>query len=204
MIEHQMQHLNSNALCAIWVETTGADPRKCDIVEICIMLVDNFIRHSQKMMPYYQQITPYRPENIDFETSSFPRAKLIEITRTGLDPSMAADRLEEWHQELDLPHGKKIIPLTFNWPNVREYLHTWLQFNTFNSIFSHQYRDVMSTALHINDCKNQQARQYPYPRPDIFTYLCNMHDIEVSSSCDVMVKCLKLIDLYRAMLQVHF
>jgi hypothetical protein len=204
MIERQMRHLNNNALCAIYIETTGDNPRLHDIVEICIMLVDNFIRPSREIMPFYNQVVPFRAENIDFDTCTIPRAKLAACIRDGLEPSLAADRLEEWHGHLGLPKGKKIVPLTLNWPYMREYLHTWLGFENCRHLFAEEYRDIMSTALHINDCRNMQAREWVYPKPHLLSYLGNQHSVEVRKSDDVMEKTLKMIEIYRLMLSVHF
>ncbi len=204
MIEHQMRHLNNNALCAIYIETTGKNPRLCDIVEICVMLVDNFIKPSKNIMPFYNQIAPFRPENIDFETCSIPRVKLSDCVKNGLEPSLAADRLEEWLHMLNLPHGKKIVPLTMNWPIMREYLHTWLGIENFKFLFAEEYRDLMATAIHINDCRNLQARQWVYPKPHLLSYLGNQHSVEVRMSDDIMEKTLKMIEIYRLMLAVHF
>lgn len=195
-----MRHLNNDALCAIWIETTGEDPRKCDIVEICIILVDNFIRPSTQIIPFYNQIMSFRPENIDLNTMTLTRTKLIDATKNGIEPSLAADRLESWFDELDLPLGKKIVPLTFNWPLMREYLHTWLGYYNFKSIFSEDYRDLRNTANFINDSRNQKAKQWIYPKSYCFSYIGNQHDIEVANSDDVMVKALKMIEIYRAML----
>ena len=201
-VDHQMRHLNHNTLVSLWIETTGDDPRKCDIVEICIMPLDNFIRPSKIMIPFYNQILPFRIENIDFKMASVGREKMQQATTHGLEPSLAADRLEEWVHKLNMPYGKRLVPIAYNWPVVREFLHTWLRFHNFNYLFSHEYRDVMSSVLFINDSWNQRNKMIDYPRPEHLAYLCHAHNISFKMSDDVMVKALKLAELYRQLIGV--
>lgn len=204
MIEHAMKHLNNNALCSISIETTGENPRLHDIVEISIMLVDNFIRPSHACVPFYNQLCPFRPENIDFKTCTLSRTKLSDAVKNGLEPSLAADRLEEWWKSLELPPNKKIVPLCMNWPLMREYLHTWLGFENYRFLFSEEYRDLMAAAIHINDVRNQQSRQWIYPKPGVLSYIGNQHSVEIRNSDDIMQKTLAQIQIYRLMLGVHF
>ncbi len=202
-LEHSMKHLNWNALCGIWIETTGKDGRQCDIIDICITLADNFIRPSKQTMPYYNEIAPFRPETIDYETASVSKERIRHAGTHGLEPSLAADRLEEWLAHLDLPRGKKIVPLTYNWPAMREYLITWLGPLTFDSIFALEYRDIMSTTLFVNDMSNQRAQAIPYPRPEHMPYICAHYGIEFKAADDVQIKCLKTIEVYQKLLGVR-
>lgn len=199
--EFRMKHLNNNSLVAISIETTCDNPRLGDIVEVCIMLLDNFLKPSTKILPYYQRIRPFRPEAIDFTTASTTKEKILEAIKLGLEPSMAADRLDEWLQLLNMPESKRLVPLTYNWPVVREYLHTWLGTIGFKSLFhACEYRDIMSVALYFNDKANQHAELVPYPRPEHAPYLGHLHAIKYTMSNDVMVKALKFAEIYKAML----
>lgn len=201
-IDKQMRHLNNNALCAIAIEHTGEDTRRCDIVEICIVLVDNFIRPSKKMVPFYNQIAPFRPESVDFKTMSITREKLYHATHHGIEPSLAADRLEEWFTHLNMPERKRIVPIAYNWPVVREYLHTWLGTANFKYLFAEEYRDIMGATYYINDCRNQIQKTIPYPRPEHLPYLCAQHGLEMRMSDDVMLRCQQMIKLYSLMLGI--
>ena len=202
LIERQMRHLNHNALCAIAIDHTGEDPRRCDLVEICVVLLDNFIRPSKKLMPFYNQIAPFRPDTVDFKTASISRDKIYAAIQHGLEPSLAADRFEEWFGRLNLPERKKIVPLTYNWPVIREYLHTWLGTANFNYIFAEEYRDIMGVTYYINDCRNQVQKTIPYPRPEHLAYLCAQHGLEMRLSNDVMLRCQQMIKLYAQLLGI--
>ena len=203
-VETQMKHLNGNCLCAIWIETTGEDPRKCDIVEICIYLLDNFLRPSPAMVPFYQMIKPYRRENIDPKAMTINKQQLQTATLYGVEPTRAADLLEEWMLELNMKQGKKIVPLAYNWPKVSEYLHTWLGFHNFNFLFSEDYRDIRSSVLTINDLRNQQAEVIPYPRPEHIAYIGALSKVPFRITSDVMEKCIKLSEIYRQVLVNRF
>lgn len=200
MLDYGMKHWNSNAVCAMYIEVTGDDPRKNDIIEICLFLMDNHLNLSDKICPYYNQIVPFRPESIDYKTATLNREKVKEAAVRGIEPSLAADRLEEWFYTLDLPRNKKIIPIAYNWPAVREYLITWLGFRTFDSMFHFEYRDILSSILYINDCYNLLSRIIQYPRPEHLAYIASVLQIEFRLSDDVQVKAMKVGQVYKALI----
>ncbi len=199
--EPQMTHINNHALCSLDIEVAGGDPRRSDIVEICIILLDNFIKPSNKVPPFYMQLAPFREDAIDLQEATVGKEKLLECARHGLEPSLAADRLEEWHKLLDLPRNKGIIPLCYNWPRIRDYLITWLGWITYKQIFAPQYRDIMMACTFVNDHRNHHIKIARYPRPDSLAYIAHNCDLELHQSEDVMVKTLKQAEIYQAMMR---
>jgi len=198
-IVNSLKHINQNVLVAIAIEHTGDDPRKNDIVEICAYVLDNHIKPFTGLHPFYNQIAPFRSENIDWETATVTKEKLKDIqTKYGVEPSLAADRFEEWFDLIDLPLGKKLIPVAYNWPVMREYLVTWLGVKNFASLFHEcEYRDVISVATYLNDCRNFVTKVPNFPRPESFAYICSRFHIEVRGNDDVMIRALKAAECYK-------
>ncbi len=202
-VDIQMMHLNGNVLTAIFIEVTGDNPLVNDIIEICAWPVDNFLRPSKLVYPFYHQIQPFRDEAIDYETASMTKEKIAHCKIHGLEPSLVADRLEEWVKSMNLPRNKKLVPLCYDWPTMRAYLTTWLGFHNFRALFSTEYRDIMATAIHTNDHRNLRAKPAKYPRVNESTYLANQHAIHFRMADDVMVKCLKIAETYHSMMRTH-
>ena len=202
MIEKQMKHLNSNILCAVYTELTGNNPHQQEIAEICIMVLDNFIRPSDRIMPFYFALQPQKPDNIDFETATLSKARLAEVVLTGINTWTAADRLEEWFHLLDLPPGKGIVPLTHNWPFQRQFVQNWLGYENFKYLFSEQYRDLMTMALLINDRDNQRAELCTFPKVTL-DYIGNELSVRCHSRSDLLEKCFKISQIYRQVLGVR-
>lgn len=198
----QMHHMGQlNTLCAMAIKTTGDDPRKCDIVEICVLPLDNYAEPSRKHIPFYNQIAPFRVENIDFSTATATKANIRQASMQGIEPSAAADYFEEWVRSIGTPEGKKIIPLCHNWPVMREYLITWLGYRNFQFLFSPYYRDVMAMAMFTNDNLLQCARRTKYAAYELYR-ICDAHAIEFSNKDDVMVRASKIAKLYSLMISI--
>lgn len=203
MIEPQMKHLNGNPLCAIWIETTGNDPREHEIVQICALLVDNFINRSKKVMPFYCDLIPLKPETIDFKEMTVTKEQLNTAALHGLEPSLAADRFEEWMKLLDYGDYKRIVPLTHDWPAKRPFIMNWLGFHNFNHLFHHQYRDLMEVGLILNDRANMRAEPAPFAKINL-TFIAQLLTVDLNMDMDVMQKTLKIIDIYRLMLKTRY
>lgn len=201
MIESTMVHLNSNMMVSIWIETSGNDPRRHDICEICALLINNHFKLSTAITPFYNMIQPLRPENIDLETASINRERINNAIIKGLPPSIAADRFEDWVMELDMPKGKRIVPIVHNWGRVSAFLRNWLGINNFNYLVSSEVRDIQTVALYHNDCANIRAKPIPYAKV-LDYFIGELHAIQLLRKMDVMEKALRLAEIYRLMLGV--
>src|SRR5690348_12661029 len=90
-----MVHLNGNLLCAVDVETTGLDPTKNDIIQLCILPLDSQIKPSQTVRPFVIEMVPKRPENIQSGANKTHRINLAELILRAIDPWKAVDLFEE-------------------------------------------------------------------------------------------------------------
>lgn len=200
-IEYCMKHLNFNALCSVWIETSGNDPRIHSIVQVCVMLLDNFIRPSQAILPFYFDINPGGVENVDYKSATLGKERLLKACISGIPAIQAADYFDDWFKRLDLPRNKKIVALTHNWPLKRQYFEQWLGFHNFRGCFSEEYRDLQPIASYCNDRLNLKAEPAAFPKVTD-QYIGNMVHIESGSSLDIIEKCANLSSVYRNMMGI--
>lgn len=205
-----MAHLNGNCLCAVDVETTGVDPSKHDIVQICILPLDHRIEMIKEMTPFYMTIKPRRPDNVDL--SAFGVNKLADVINNGEDPYKAIDLLETWFEKklvryqregrnyLVRAEGKRISPLAQNWPFDRSFLIDWLGPKTFNYMFDGIYRDTMVAATYANDKADWQGETWPYHHVNL-TALARAKRVGTQARFhDAMEDCRITAEVYRRML----
>ncbi len=194
-----MMHCNGHQLCSLWIDVTG---EYGDIVRICIMPLDNFLKPANDVIAFYHEMKPIDIDKIDFETADLSRSKLQELRTTGIDPWMARDYFEDWYKTLQLKPNKRIMPLTHDWPTKRPFLEKWLGELNFRHYFDIQYRDVMCFGTILNDYDNQHGRRdYRHAKVDL-PFLGNCHQVEVGQKSDIIYKCEALSRIYRGMLQI--
>ncbi len=194
-----MIHLNGNLLCAVDVETTGADPKKQDIIQICILPLDANIKPRKDIIPFYMFIQPRRPENIDWQAMSVNQFEMAKIQLEGIDPFRAVDLLEEWFEKLKLGNNKRLSPLAQNWPFDRDFIMEWLGPKMYSYIFDGRYRDTMAAALYVNDKSLFMGESFPYPIVNL-SALANAVHAEQDRAHDAMSDCMTTAEVYRKML----
>lgn len=181
-----MKHLNGNILATIDCETTGTDPQKHEIIEICVIPLDNQYRPSQGIVPFQQEMIPEKPENIDFEAIRCmqqqhdfyvenvckSKERLVHVKLNGMDKWRCADLFVEWFENLKLAPLKRIMPIAHNWVFDSGFIKEWLGEKTFEYIFDPRYRDSMTVSLFLNDIADMQGEQFPFPKNNL-QYLCS-------------------------------
>lgn len=193
-------NINSNSLCAISIETTGEVPGEHDLIELCIMLLDEKLDPFLKISPFYCFLKPKRPDNAE---KRYKREKLCKAQLEGLDPDFAADFLGEWFAKLNMPRFKKIMPLTHNWPLVRDFLVDWLGQRNFNHYFDYRYRDLLPTAIYENDAAEFRVEQFPYPKV-FFQFLCSCTRTERRKPHDTFSECRIMAEVYKKIIFARF
>lgn len=201
MANRSMLHLNGNLLCAVDVETTGVTPGHHDLVQICVLPLNSELKPFKDILPFYMDMQPKRPENIDPNAMSINKLKYSEILLKAIDPYKAADLFEEWFERIRLPFNKRISPLAQNWPFDRGFIIDWLGQKTFEYIFDGRFRDTMSAALFCNDRSCFANQPAPYPKVNI-AYLASQLKIEHQSLRlhDALQDCIVTAEIYRRMM----
>lgn len=194
-----MVHLNGNLLCACDVETTGLIPGKHDIIQIAVLPLDAHIKPLQTVMPFYINMKPKRPENIDKAATKAHRIDMAKLIVEGFDPWKGVDLFEEWFERLNLPVGKKIVPLAHNWIFDSAFIKEWLGDLSFQHFFDFHYRDSMTSALYLNDRADAHVEPYPYPKVSL-NYCASQLNVHNIQAHDALSDCVTTAEVYRLML----
>lgn len=198
-----MQHLNGNLLCAIDCETTGLDPLYDEIIQICILPLDNNIEPIKSVMPFYIEIKPEHPERITKEAMSVNMLDLAKIMDRGHDRLKAAELLDQWIDRLGLPYTKystrkKLSPLGQNYQFDKAFISSWLGQKHYDELFDYHYRDTMIAANYLNDRAAFMAEPVPFSKVNL-VWLAKKFCIEVDRAHDALQDCLTCAAVYKKM-----
>lgn len=205
--EHScMIHLNGNLLCAVDVETTGLIAGFHDIIQVAVLPLDSSIRPSKTAKPFYMNITPKRPENIDGRACKVHRMKRAELISNSIEAFKAADLFDEWFERLNLPLAgsthKKIMPLWSNGSFDKDFLKDWLGTEHYDHYFHFHERDTQGFALSINDRYDHFNERLPFPKVGL-GYLANAMDVINESAHDALSDCVTTAEVYRRMILMY-
>jgi len=194
-----LQHLNGNILCAVDVETTGFIPGYHDIWQIAVLPLDNFIKPSKDIIPFYIDLKVKRPENIEPEAVKLNRTDFYKRQLRAIDPWAAADMFDEWIQKLNLPIRKGICPLASNWPFDRSFIIDWLGRESFEQFFSPWYRDTMVSATFQNDIADHRGNRIEYPKVGLAP-LGGRLKVKNAKAHDALQDCITTAEVYRRLI----
>jgi DNA polymerase III epsilon subunit-like protein len=195
-------HWNSHLLCAIDIETSGTDPERHDILQICVLPLKPDLTPDSRIIPFYIDMQPQRLfSEVDPMAMRVNKLDWHKLYETALDPWRVAELFEEWWQKLGLPLKKSIIPLAHNYPFEDKWLTNWLGPISMSHYF-YQYRDTMALANSINDMADFNNEPWPYPKTNL-AYLCSQLKVENINPHDAMGDCLATAECYKKMCQQH-
>lgn len=194
-----MIHLNGHKLCVIDCETTGLKPRHHDLIQVCFMPL-NFALEPDGT-PFELKLKPHFYGEADPKAMSVNKKTLVEIMRTGMEQTIAADLFDEWFDRIGLGQGKRLVPLAHNWVFDKEFISEWLGPENFNYRIDGRYRDTMGLSLSLNDAATFHAESYPFPKNSL-AYLANQLEVEwdTESAHDALYDCVKTAEIYRKMI----
>jgi DNA polymerase III epsilon subunit-like protein len=198
---NSMQHWNEHQLCAMDVETTGADPHYHEICQIAILPLDSNIQPRKDVMPFYIDIIPEHPNRIDPAAVTVTKLTMKKILERGHDKFAAQDLLEQWSESLGLRYTrggirKRIMPLGHNYAFDKQFIQRWLGSEAYSDLFDGRYRDTMTSALFINDSAACHAESVPYSKANL-TWLANHHKIPIDGAHDALQDCIATAEVYR-------
>jgi exonuclease I len=195
-----MIHTNGHLLCAVDVETTGADPMIHEIFQLAILPLDSNLNVLRTVEPFYMNITPLDMEVIDPRALKITKTDLAYLIKHSLNTFVVMDLLDEWFNRLELPittnQSKKIMPVWSNGDFDKAMLISWLGKELYDTYFYFHERDTQHSALQINDRFYQHGDKVPFPKVGL-SYLANCFDIDTSNAHDALADCLTTAEVYK-------
>jgi len=159
-----MNHWNDNALCAIAIQTTGKTVGKDDLIQLTIAPIDHKLDFEE---------TPFFA-NLKLMNGGFSGETHAKIIAEGIEPYQVAIALEFFVKRLvgtnkfGTPY--KIIPICYDWVNIKPWLVDLLGQTLFDDCFYHYYRDLLPTTLFLNDKAAYRGNRPPFSK-NTFGYI---------------------------------
>lgn len=199
-------------LACIDVETTGFYYGYHDIIQICVLILDSDIKPDPQITPFYVNMKPKRPENIEPDAMEVSRISFAHIMQTAIDPWDAADLFDDWfvglrrdthNRRAKLPEGKKLCPVAQNWVFDRPFVIDWLGHKGFDDFFHPWYRDTLPVAQLMNDkyAKDPNCvlpHKVPFPKANL-GYICSQLNVVNEKAHDALQDCIATAEAYRRM-----
>ena len=198
MIYSAFPHLNGNLLAAIDFETTGTVPGYHEPVQIAVLPLNSDLRPLEGVRPFYSMMQPQHPERADEAAMRVHGLTLAELADAP-HPDRVADYLIEWFGRLDMPIERNLVPLAANGIFEAGFLLAWLGEPLKHRLFSPLIRDVMITALAINDRAFFAAEKCPFNRVGLAS-LCTHFGVVNQKPHDALSDCLAEAEVYRCLL----
>lgn len=194
------RHLQGNLLCAVDVETTGFLVGKHDVVQVAVLPLDSDFRLLTTVMPFYMNLQPKRPENIDPDAMRTSRLNLADLIINGCEPYKAADLFVEWFYGLELGLDKRIVPVAHNWQFDKGFMVDWLGAKTYDAHFHYSYRDTMIALNFLNDRAAFNCETIPFSKLSL-GHLCSVLGVVNDKPHDALADCAATAECYRRLLQ---
>jgi len=194
-------HWNNNQMCVVTAQLTGAEAQIYDIIQLCIVPLDGMYDIDSLKSPFIANIQS-RHNMIDKKYVKHKYNRCINIMESGIDPFFVANELEKWFEKIRVVDNRRIMPLAHNWPLVASHLVEWLGFESFNYMFTHEYRDIIPSAIFCNDRSYWKMEDYPFPKT-ILTYMANITKEDYSLRYDIMQESIAIAKVYKKMM-LHF
>lgn len=191
--------MRGHVLCAVDVETTGVLAGYHEIIQIaCVPLNQHFEPHPELKFFYLNM----RPDHID--RAEKEAAQKHNISMESLNDCVSQDRgaelFSEWFDRLNLPLGKRLIPLAHNWGFERGFLTHWLGLDGVGYFWQSHPRDTMALCATVNDLYAWHGRNPPFNLLSL-TALCNRFDIQLDKAHDALADCLATAKLYAELMR---
>lgn len=195
-------NLYGHVLCVVDVETTGTEPGWHEIIQIAAVPLDQNYEPAKKHRPFYLEgIAPNHPERQSPEAKRKHHLDAYKLAEECVSQVRAADLMDEWFMSLNLPSGKRLIPLAHNWAFERSMMIHWLGPETFNTIWDGRARDSMLAADFINDIHYWQGMRNPFHDVSLLS-TCKKLGIELDNAHNALADCLATAKVYKALVSL--
>lgn len=191
--------MNGHILTAVDVETTGVLAGYNEIIQIAAVPLNHHFEPHKEMRPFYLNIRPDHFDRIQKEAVQ-KHGISTDSLRECVTQDRSVELFDEWFKSLNLPFGKRLVPLAHNWGFERGFLTYWLGLDGIYNYWQSHPRDTMALAATINDLYVWHGRKHPFPYLNLVS-LCKRFDIDLSNAHDALADCLATAKLYAALMR---
>lgn len=189
-----------NIMATVDVETTGVIFGYNEIIQVAIVPLDHQLNPSKEHKFFYRNIAPLYPERQTKGAKMKHGLDARKMAEECQSQDKVAQDLDDWFLKLDLPLGKRLVPIAHNWAFERGFLTHWLGLELFDTIFHIHPRDTMTFAAAVNDVYAWQDLAPPFTKLSL-TGMCNRLGIPLDNAHDALADCIATARLYREMLR---
>lgn len=183
--------LNGNVMCSVAIRTTGKDPKKDDIYQICILPLDrNYKPVIGAMFDKYIQVRPENVSKIGIVENVFAKKH-----------SVVWDMIDEW-AEHTMKKGQ-IIPLVYDWPSVQQFMTGFISEPGMEILVCDKARDLKAVALYLNDLHEADEKVVPFSKTTL-RYILNNCECSLDPKYNAVEQAIKMAQAYKKMLRYPF
>jgi len=199
-IHNGLVHLNGHLLTAMDYETTGLIDGYHEIIQVAIVPLDADLRPRRDLRPFYHNISPLYPERQGVGGARIVHGMDVYwLKENAPSAERISDMLVEWFEKLDLPVGKKLVPLCHNFEFESRFSIAWLGHSMFNDLFYWQARDGMRLAISLNDRAAFAGETVPFNRIGL-NPLCEKFGVVNENPHDALSDSYAEAEVYRSLL----
>jgi len=195
-----LMSMNGHVPCVVDVETTGTLAGWHEVIQIACVPLNQHFEPDPNRRFHYLNTYPDHPERIDEEA-----VRKHGITLESLEgcPTQArgVELFDEWFRKLDLPYGKRLVPVAHNFGFERGFLIHLLGMDGFNECWQSHPRDTMVLGSMINDFYAWHGRKHPFPWVSLGA-MCERFDIVNDNEHDALADCLATAKLLGALMRM--
>ncbi len=194
-------HLNGSPIAAIDYETLGRRAGYHDIVQMAVVVLNSDLRPLENCRPFYTSIKPLHPERVERQAMQVHGLSLDHLMMHAPERDRVQDLLLEWFERLELPFGKKLVPLAHNWGFEKSFTDAWLGPDQASDLFMGTARDSMLTAGYINDKYAMVGEPVPFQKMSL-TAMAAKFGIVNEKAHDAYHDCITESEVYRCLVKM--
>lgn len=185
---------NQHIAATVDVETTGLIYGYHEIVQLAVLPLDENLE-PMDVSPFNMMIRPNYPERASKRAMQINGLNMDDLMKCPTQEQVA-DIFMEWVESLNLPFGKRIIPVCHNAVFDVPMMKIWLGVEAYDKIFARRGRDTMQIALGINDQHAWKCRPIPFANTSLEA-LCNKFGIDNAGAHDALIDVIRTAKVYR-------
>jgi DNA polymerase III epsilon subunit-like protein len=194
------QH-NGNLICAVDIETTGADSDKHEIIQVAFVPLNTEYEMLDTVRPFYMDVKPLTPETAEPAATRVHGLDLDDLVATAPHPDRVLEKFYKWYTDLELAFERKLIMLAHNASFENKFLNKWFGPEYYEKVFNACTRDSMEAAITVNDHAVRHGRRPPFERTSL-PWLCEHFGINNPKAHDAFADATAGALVYRNILDM--